>query len=110
MRHKLLLTTLAVVLSLPFACRAADSDTVFNSIDTDKSDTLSLDEFVKAPLAALESPSGKKLVPLGTPKSRPLSKKDKKRLFNQLDTDHNGTIDHKEWKHASPDGFVVFRF
>ena len=110
MKQRLLLLSATLLLAAPLNLQAADNS-LFDSIDSNKDGSISLEEFTKAPLAAIQTKSGhKRLVPQNTKNAVPLSKADKQGLFKKLDTDRSGKDERKEWSHASPDGFVLFRF
>ncbi len=101
------------LLLLPLAAIAGDT-AGFNGIDTDKSGSISMDELLKADLVAVSDPSGAKRVMLHDAdrqgKGKVLTSDQKRALFRRIDSDKNGSISHKEWDRASPNGFILWKF
>ena len=112
---KQLVRSLVVVVALmiPLAVFAAE-DQFFTKLDTDKNGTVSKDELLKADLHLVTTPKGQKqvvhrnMVKEGT--AAAMTEEQKKRLFDQLDTDKSGHVSKKEWSRASRDGLVLLRF
>lgn len=106
-------TALVLALVLPVAAFAGDTK-LFNALDTDKNGSISKDELVKSNLAVVKGPKGKmKVVHRDMMKDgsvAAMTEEQKKRLFDQLDTDKNGEISRKEWNRASRDGFILLKF
>lgn len=104
---------LLMALMLPVVAIAGDTK-LFNALDTDKNGSISKDELLKGDLAVVKGPKGKLKVVhrdmLKDGSAAAMTEEQKKRLFDQLDTDKNGQISRKEWSRASRDGFILLKF
>lgn len=98
---------------LPLAAIAGDT-AGFNRIDTDKNGSISMEELLKADLVAVPEHSGAKRIllhdALKHQKGTVLTSDQKRALFKRLDSDKSGSISHKEWDRASPNGFILWKF
>lgn len=103
-----------LVLSLSLQASAAEkSKEIFDHIDADKNQELSLDELLKSDVridrgdkgAFVISPAEK-----GKGSNLAASDKQKRALFERLDTDKSGTISRREWMDSVSTGIVLFRF
>ncbi|SJZ78656.1 EF hand [Trichlorobacter thiogenes] len=112
MKHVVRITALVLALVLPVAAVAGDTK-LFNAIDTDKSGTVSRDELLKADLHLVTTPKGQQVVKRDMVKAgtaAAMTEEQKKRLFDQVDTDKSGHISKKEWSRASRDGLILLKF
>ncbi len=106
-------TAMMVVLMVPMAVFAAE-DTLFSKLDADKNGSISKEELLKADLRVVATPKGQKrvvhrdMLKAGT--AAAMTEEQKKRLFDQVDTDKNGHISKKEWSRASRDGLILLTF
>ncbi len=103
----------AFVFAVPAFSFAADSD-LFESIDKDKDETITREEFISCPLVRGKTTTGKDRIKPKDLCANPLtdlSVEEKERLFEKLDTDKSGTLHNNELnKYATPDGFAPIRF
>jgi len=112
---KQLVRSLVVVMALiiPVAVFAAE-DKLFTMLDTDKNGSISKDELLKADLHVVTTPKGQQVVKRDMVKAgtaaAAMTEEQKKRLFDQIDTDKNGQISKKEWSRASRDGLILLKF
>lgn len=112
---KQLVRSLVVVVALmvPLAVFAAE-DKLFTNLDADKNGTVSKDELLKADLHVVTTPKGQKQVVhrdmLKAETAAAMTEEQKKRLFDQVDTDKSGHISKKEWGRASQDGLILLKF
>lgn len=103
----------AALLVVPMLVFAGDKE-LFSRIDTDKSSSISRDELLKSDLVAVEGKDGKKQVRhrdlVNDGNAASLTVDQKHRLFDVIDKDKDGFINLKEWKRASPNGFILWKF
>lgn len=103
------LIAISFLFTMPAGSWGGDSgDKLFDIADADKNGTVSIEEFTNAPFASLKTKEGKKLVPIGTKGSNPLTSMEKQKLFTTLDRDKNKSIDRKEWVFFRDGKFLLF--
>ena len=113
MKKMLLAGLFLCVFSVPVIA-AESSDEVFNRIDIEKDEQITLDEFLKGDMSVskgengefLLSPAGKE----GKDGDAASTEKHKRALFERLDVDNNGAVNRKEWMDSLSTGMVIFRF
>jgi Ca2+-binding EF-hand superfamily protein len=111
MRKSIWITLLLLLFSIN--AFAAD-DALFRKLDLDGDGRITREEFVQCDLVRVTLPDGRQVVQersLCLQENKTTLTIDEKRLlFNQLDTAKKGSINYKEYKYGSQDGFVPFRF
>lgn len=110
---KLIGCVVCAALTVPVAALASER-MVFDKVDTDKGRTISRDELVKADLVAVPGPKGSRKVVhrdmIGQAEAVALTEEQKHALFDRMDSNKDGQISRKEWRRASPDGFILLKF
>lgn len=107
---RLLLALVAIFLIGGFG----GGDTLFEDLDSDRSGSISREELLKGDLVVVKDKEGKgKILHRDMVKDADtlsLTDEHKRLLFDQLDANKDGYISKEEWKRASPQGFVIWRF
>lgn len=113
MKQMVRVTALVLALMLPMVAIAGDTK-LFTKLDADKNGSISKDELLKADLHLVTTPKGQQVVTRDMVKAgtaaAAMTVEQKKRLFDQIDTDKNGQISRKEWNRASRDGLILLKF
>lgn len=98
-----------------FPVLAADhGDDVFNRMDSEKDQQITLDEFLAGEMSVHKgendifhvTPTG----PEGQAADPATSEKYKRALFERIDADRNGVINNREWMDSVSTGVVIFRY
>lgn len=113
MRKMLLAGLFLSVLSVPVIA-AESSDEVFNRIDVEKDEQITLDEFLKGEMSVSKGEKGEFIVgpagKEGKAGDAATTEKHKRALFERLDVDKNGAVNRREWMDSLSTGLVIFRF
>jgi hypothetical protein len=113
MKRILLAGLLLSVFTVPVL--AADSgDDVFNRMDINKDEQITLDEFLKGDIPVSKGKNGEFLLGTSGQKEKngdaATTEKHKRALFERLDVDKNGAVNRREWMDSLSTGLVIFRF
>jgi Ca2+-binding EF-hand superfamily protein len=93
----------------------ASDDRLFDALDADKDGTVTLLELESQNLVIETEEDGTKQVhqPEADDKAgstTPMTFDQKRKLFEELDRNRDGTVSRQEWNRASPDGFILWKF
>ncbi len=113
MKRTLLISIISILLAMPTACLAGD-EKLFDALDTNKDGSLTRDEVVKSDFTIVTRKDGTKQVQQRDPskdaQASAMTPEEKQKLFDSIDLNKDNSISRKEWKRASPDGFVLWRY
>ncbi len=113
MKHMVLVGLFLSVFSVPVIA-AESSDEVFNRIDIEKDEQITLDEFLKGDMSVSKGENGNFLLGTEGPQGKDIdtatTEKHKRALFERLDVDNNGAVNRKEWMDSLSTGMVIFRY
>ena len=89
-------------------------DDLFNHLDTEKDQQLTLDEFLKGGFSVSKGENENFLISQdlrqGNNADTATAEKNKRKLFERLDADRNGAVNRKEWMDSLSTGLVIFRY
>jgi Ca2+-binding EF-hand superfamily protein len=109
MKHMVLAGLFLAVFSVPVIA-AESSDEVFNRIDIEKDEQITLDEFLKGDMSVNEGENGEFLLGTAGQEDAATTEKHKRALFERLDVDNNGAVNRREWMDSLSTGIVIFRY
>lgn len=113
MKRLLLAGLLLSSLSVPVSA-AEGGDDIFNRMDIEKDQQLTLDEFLKGDVSVSKGEKNDFLIGPsereGTSVDAATTEKHKRALFERLDVDNNGAVNRKEWMDSVSTGVVIFRY
>lgn len=99
-----------IMLSLPAGALGAEQGRLFDKLDTDKSGTVSREEFISCPLVRDKGGRIQHQELCANPGAA-LSVEEKHRLYDKIDVERKGAVTRKKLnRFATPDGFAPIRF
>jgi Ca2+-binding EF-hand superfamily protein len=110
---KLITICSLLVVLLSFPVLAVEVEThVFNSIDMTRDGQITLDELFKSNVKVRKQAVNRFVVSStpGKDADPKNAEKQKRELFQTMDTDRNGVVSRKEWVDSISNGIVLFRF
>ncbi len=89
-------------------------DDLFNRLDAEKDQQLTLDEFLKGDFSVSKGVNDNFQISQdlrqGNNADTATAEKNKRKLFERLDADRNGAVNRKEWMDSLSTGLVIFRY
>lgn len=113
MKRLLLAGLLLSSLSVPVSAAESGGD-IFNRMDIEKDQQLTLDEFLKGDVSVSKGEKNDFLLGPAdqgaTSVDAATTEKHKRALFERLDVDNNGAVNRKEWMDSVSTGLVIFSY